>query len=108
MLLRQYRTLAALTQEELAEQAGLSRRGISDLERGVRRTPYPTTVRRVAEALGLATAERGMLLAAARPHRQPRAPRSEGARSAQYLCRCDCVRTACTLHIVSDGVHRLD
>jgi transcriptional regulator with XRE-family HTH domain len=36
-LLRRYRTSAGLTQEELAERAGLSRRGIADLERGARR-----------------------------------------------------------------------
>jgi len=37
--LRQLRIAAALSQEALAERAGLSPRGISDLERGVRRTP---------------------------------------------------------------------
>jgi transcriptional regulator with XRE-family HTH domain len=34
VLLRQYRAAAGLSQDELAERAGLSRRGISDLERG--------------------------------------------------------------------------
>jgi len=38
-LLQWYRTAAGLTQEELAERAGLSRRGVSDLERGSRRAP---------------------------------------------------------------------
>lgn len=33
MLLQQYRQAAGLSQEELAERAGLSARGISDLER---------------------------------------------------------------------------
>ena len=33
-LLRGYRLAAGLTQEELAAQAGLSARGLSDLERG--------------------------------------------------------------------------
>jgi hypothetical protein len=32
-----------LSQEALAAQAGLSRRGISDLERGARRAPHPAT-----------------------------------------------------------------
>jgi Helix-turn-helix domain len=36
-LLRQFRTEARLTQEELAEAAGLSPRSVSDLERGVNR-----------------------------------------------------------------------
>ncbi len=34
-LLRRSRVATGLTQEELAERAGLSARGISDLERGV-------------------------------------------------------------------------
>ena len=37
-LLGQLRTEARLTQEELAEQAGLSPRSVSDLERGINRT----------------------------------------------------------------------
>lgn len=37
-LLRRYREVADLTQEALAERAHLSVRGISDLERGARRT----------------------------------------------------------------------
>jgi transcriptional regulator with XRE-family HTH domain len=41
--LRRYRVLAGLSQEALAERAGLSRRGIADLERGARRFPYPDT-----------------------------------------------------------------
>jgi predicted ATPase/DNA-binding XRE family transcriptional regulator len=52
-LLKQYRAAAGLTQEELAEKAGLSARAISDLERGLRRHPYPGTVRRLVQALEL-------------------------------------------------------
>src|SRR5262245_26601610 len=66
VLLQRHRLAAGLSQEELAEQAGLSRRGISDLERGARRAPYPGTVRRLAEALGLAEPARAALLGAAR------------------------------------------
>ena len=51
--LRQARARAALSQRELAERAGLSERAVSDLERGRRRKPYPSTVRHLAEALGL-------------------------------------------------------
>jgi DNA-binding XRE family transcriptional regulator len=40
-LLRQHRLSAGLTQEELADLAGLSARTIADLERGARRFPYP-------------------------------------------------------------------
>jgi predicted ATPase/class 3 adenylate cyclase len=66
-LLTRYRRAADLTQEALAERAGLSVHGISALERGVNRTPQRETVRRVAQALGLAGPERAMLEAAARP-----------------------------------------
>ncbi|HEX5964081.1 MAG TPA: helix-turn-helix domain-containing protein [Gemmatimonadales bacterium] len=66
-LLRHLRTTAALSQEELAIRSGLSLRGISDLERGVRRAPHLTTVRVLADALALSDAERQALLAAARP-----------------------------------------
>jgi predicted ATPase/DNA-binding XRE family transcriptional regulator len=62
---QRYRLAAGLSQEELAERAGLSRRGISDLERG-RHAPYPTTARHLVEALGLREPGRSALLAAGR------------------------------------------
>ena len=71
VVLRQFRTAAALSQEDLAERAGVSLRGISDLERGVRRTPYLTTVIMLAAALNLIPADRQTLLAAARPGSPP-------------------------------------
>jgi len=66
-VLRRYRVAAGLSQEQLAEQAGLSRRGIADLERGVRRAPYPETIARLTRALKLGEAERAELTSAARP-----------------------------------------
>ena len=63
--LRRRRQAAGLTQEALAERAGLSARGISDLERGLKRSPYPDTVARLADALGLSEAERAALATAA-------------------------------------------
>jgi hypothetical protein len=57
-LLRQFRHAAGLTREELAERACLSVRGIADLERGARRSPYPETLERLPGALGLDAAER--------------------------------------------------
>jgi predicted ATPase/class 3 adenylate cyclase len=63
-LLRRHRTAAGLTQEGLAEQAGLSTRGIRDLERGILRTPHSDTTRRLADALGLRVADRAALLQA--------------------------------------------
>jgi transcriptional regulator with XRE-family HTH domain len=63
-LLRRLREAASLTQEELAERAGLRAKGISDLERGERRRPYPHTVRSLADALGLSEDERAAFVAA--------------------------------------------
>ena len=57
-LLRQLRTEAGLTQEELAGIAGVGARSISDLERGVALTARRDTARRLADALGLAGAAR--------------------------------------------------
>lgn len=63
-LLRQYRRATGLTQEALAERAGLSVRGINDLERGARRTPRRDTVVLLASALGLAGDDHTAFLAA--------------------------------------------
>ena len=52
-LLRQLRTQARLTQEELAEVARLSPRSVSDLERGISRTARKDTAGLLAEALRL-------------------------------------------------------
>jgi predicted ATPase/DNA-binding XRE family transcriptional regulator len=64
-LLLQHRLAAGLTQEELAERAQLSVRGLTYLEKG-RRRPYRVTVRRLAEALGLDPEGCATLEAAAR------------------------------------------
>ena len=63
--LRHYRHAAGLTQEELAERAGLSVRGLKYLEQGARR-PYAYTVRRLAEALTLTARDRAAFEAFAR------------------------------------------
>jgi transcriptional regulator with XRE-family HTH domain len=65
--LRRHRIRAGLSQEALAERAGLSRRGIADLERGARRFPYPDTTLRLANALELSGADRETFFAACRP-----------------------------------------
>ena len=52
-LLRQLRTEARLTQEELAEQAGVSPRSVSDLERGINRTARKDSALMLASALKL-------------------------------------------------------
>ena len=64
-LLRRYRQAAGLTQEHLGERAGLSARGISDLERGMRRAPHPVTIEKLGAALGLSASDRSTLAAAA-------------------------------------------
>src|SRR5687767_13981611 len=66
-LLRRHRLSAGLTQEALAERAGVSARGVQDLERGVHAAPRADTVRLLAEALGLDGAARAGLIAAAHP-----------------------------------------
>lgn len=75
-LLRAKRRAAGLTQAELAERSGLSVRGISDLERGVRTRPQHETVQRLLSALEGTDASGTALLRAAaiRPVRSPRQP----------------------------------
>ena len=64
-VLRHLRMAATLSQEELAERAGVSTRGISDLERGVRRRPRPETLRRLVDVLAPTERDRARLVAAA-------------------------------------------
>jgi tetratricopeptide (TPR) repeat protein/transcriptional regulator with XRE-family HTH domain len=52
-LLWQLRTDVGLTQEELAQVAGVSTRTVSDLERGINQTARRATARRLADALRL-------------------------------------------------------
>jgi transcriptional regulator with XRE-family HTH domain len=75
-LLRRYREAAGLTQEELAERAGLSARTVSDVERGLRLRLYAATAERLVGALRLDGSDRGLFLQAARGRTAERAPRS--------------------------------
>ena len=61
--LRSLRQAAHLTQDDLAERAGLSANGVSALERGARRRPHPHTVRSLATALRLSDSQRAWLTA---------------------------------------------
>jgi tetratricopeptide (TPR) repeat protein/transcriptional regulator with XRE-family HTH domain len=65
-LLRELRVAAQLTQEELAEAAGLSSRTVSALERGVNRTTHKETARLLADALHLTGPARTQFEAVAR------------------------------------------
>jgi predicted ATPase/DNA-binding XRE family transcriptional regulator len=70
-LLRHFRIAAGLTQEQLADRAHLSKRGIADLERGQRQAPRKETVALLAEALGLSADERDRFEAVIHRHRTP-------------------------------------
>jgi transcriptional regulator with XRE-family HTH domain len=77
-MLRRYRRSRGVTQETLAEHAGVSVRAVSDLERGARTYPYRDTASRIADALELAGNERATLLAAARRPSSAAMPVSSG------------------------------
>src|SRR5215475_13824670 len=70
-LLRQLRTGARLTQEELAAAAGVSPRSVSNLERGINRTAHKDTAVLLADALGLTGPAQELFVAAARGHVPP-------------------------------------
>ncbi|WFE20950.1 helix-turn-helix domain-containing protein [Solwaraspora sp. WMMD937] len=70
-LLRALRLQRRLTQEELAEAAGSSVRGIREMERGRVRSPQRRTVVLLADALRLAGSDRDRFVALARAERQP-------------------------------------
>ena len=80
-LLRRYRVAASLTQEGLAERANISAAAVAALEQGLRRQPRLSTVRALADALGLDATERAALAAAASATVAPVAagPASDGA-----------------------------
>jgi predicted ATPase/DNA-binding XRE family transcriptional regulator len=69
-VLRSYRLRAGLSQEELAEQAGLSAKAIGAIEQGVRRAPHRQTIELIARALHLTQSESAQLDEAARRSRR--------------------------------------
>jgi transcriptional regulator with XRE-family HTH domain len=83
-MLRRLRREARLTQEDLAEIAGISARSVSDLERGINATARKDTARRIADALNLTGDQRedfeaaafGRTHAVAMVRTLPRAPTS--------------------------------
>ncbi len=84
-LLKQYRLAAGLTQEALAERAGLSARAISDLERGVNRAPRQDTLDLLSQALRLPPRKRASLVTAARPAVDTAAALEQSARTLHNL-----------------------
>jgi transcriptional regulator with XRE-family HTH domain len=86
-MLRRHRVATGLTQEALAERAGLSVRTVSDLERGINLTPRKDTFHLLADALGLSAEERRRLEAAARHQEGPPVlllAEETGTRAAEY------------------------
>jgi predicted ATPase/transcriptional regulator with XRE-family HTH domain len=75
-LLRRHRLAAGLSQDALAERAGMSSVGISALERGDRRSPYRDTVMLLVKALRLAPGDAAEFEAVAARQR-PRKLRGE-------------------------------
>ena len=65
-LLKEYRLAAGLTQEALAERAGVSARNIQNLERGENK-PLKDTAHRLIAGLGLSERERALFVAAVLP-----------------------------------------
>ncbi|MFL5591769.1 MAG: ATP-binding protein [Ktedonobacteraceae bacterium] len=80
-LLKHYRQAAGLSQEALAARAGLSARAISDLERGINRTPRYDTLEFLSSALSLSSQQHALLQAAARPEMAAAALAPPGAPS---------------------------
>ncbi|MDQ2669680.1 MAG: helix-turn-helix domain-containing protein, partial [Gemmatimonadota bacterium] len=85
--LRRHRETAGLSQERLAERAGMSANAVGALERGERTRPYPDTVRRLADALGLDDAARAGLADTLRDGSQVAAPRLGAAHDRNELPR---------------------
>src|SRR5215212_9358091 len=65
-LLRRHRASSNVTQEDLAQQTGLTPQAIGLLERGKRRRPHAYTVQKLAEALDLEGHDLAQFEAAAR------------------------------------------
>ena len=80
LLLRRHRLAANLTQDALAERAGVSARVVGDLERDSGRTPRQDTLALLADALGLTADRRAQLIAAAYPQAVAPSPKPASAR----------------------------
>ena len=84
-MLKRLRLAAGLTQERLAERAGVSAKAIVNLENDPTRMPRLETVTRLADALGLDREDRARLLAAAR--RAPGSRRYRASRMSTWAKR---------------------
>jgi predicted ATPase/DNA-binding XRE family transcriptional regulator len=86
VLLRRWRLASGLSQEALAEQAGLSVKAIAQLETGKRTNPRAATIRMLSDALGLDRSERAELALTAQRHRY-RSPATGQGRQDQAVQR---------------------
>jgi predicted ATPase/transcriptional regulator with XRE-family HTH domain len=80
-LLREFRVRLGLTQEALAENAGVSAATIASLEQGLRQRPYPQTLVAISRALSLDASDHATLLARATAGADRRAGRAAYTRS---------------------------
>ncbi len=94
-LLRRWRMAVGLTQEQLAERAGVSARAVSDLERGVHARARRSTLDRLAVGLGLTPAQQEELLAASSDGallRVPLPPGTDALPAASFVGRVEARR----------------
>lgn len=108
--LRKLRQAAGMTQEELAERAGISARAVSDTERGLRTAVHAHTARRLSAALGLAGEARDTFeaLARGRPAREPPAsPASTLPEVPTPLLGRSCELQAITAALTGRGIRLL-
>jgi predicted ATPase/DNA-binding XRE family transcriptional regulator len=84
-LIRQRRLATGLTQDALAEKAGISTRAVTDLERGVIRAPRRDTLEMLAGALDLSHEERREWHRMRRQLSTRRAASSSGTSNKTYL-----------------------
>jgi tetratricopeptide (TPR) repeat protein/transcriptional regulator with XRE-family HTH domain len=82
-LLKRFRLVAGLSQEDLAERARLSVQAIGAIERGARRRPHPRTLRALAAGLALSAEDRALLLGTASRPQEPGAYRASTRSVAQ-------------------------
>jgi predicted ATPase/DNA-binding XRE family transcriptional regulator len=108
--LRAFRTAAGMTQERLAEEAGLSVQAIAALENGRSRRPQPHTLRALSDAMRLAPEQRGALAAAVPRRVDGGSPRSVPARaSAEFRSPAasdDLIGRERDLAAIEDALHR--
>jgi transcriptional regulator with XRE-family HTH domain len=85
-LLKTYRRRAMVSQEELAQRAGVSTRTVSNIERGAQVSPRHVTLGQLSVALGLTPLESERLIAAAANRSAPAedTPALTAARSARH------------------------